>query len=556
MDAELCDLCGDILDEKSVQCSECAVKVHVECYGAMAESSGPWRCSPCIANPKEQYPQCEICLGNAISPMKCTESGKWAHLFCAIWTPETFVAETERMEPVLGIQDIPKDRRTLACLICDKGNRNIRKIYDAVSEISTSSFEVLKSTKVTRLLRGSDLGACIQCDYGKCLASFHPLCAKEAGIFMKDLSREESEDADLVVFCPRHDPREKNSITSNKRRTSKAITENEGRRKKKHAEITSEVEILQDEEENALLLACSAFGASTWCQKLFSGQPSCGLDITNFSSGFGSKFTSLDAHQLVLSKFAQQLEIHHDHYYQKVHSNIIKKFLIQHQLLWGFPLNTQIHFSPDDWILSVKSSKIPLTKTQNILNNYGDTSDHCQVCLRTENPFNNSNELIRCSTCSAIVHTSCYGASLIQDWKCDRCMLGVEIPKTCLLCKSTADIIWKKVKSTGEDYTLVHMFCALWTTHISISSDRSLSWVSNSPPENIVENDLFCFICNESGGQLWPCLDFNCSFVAHALCCRLNGIVFEDLGDSMLPGPHFPIMACHDHENFLLSYTD
>jgi len=32
---------------------------------------------------------------------------RWAHLSCALWIPEIVIADTEKMEPITNIADIP-----------------------------------------------------------------------------------------------------------------------------------------------------------------------------------------------------------------------------------------------------------------------------------------------------------------------------------------------------------------------------------------------------------------------------------------------------------------
>jgi len=32
---------------------------------------------------------------------------RWAHLSCALWIPEIVIADTEKMEPITNISDIP-----------------------------------------------------------------------------------------------------------------------------------------------------------------------------------------------------------------------------------------------------------------------------------------------------------------------------------------------------------------------------------------------------------------------------------------------------------------
>lgn len=52
----------------------------------------------CILCPKE---------GGAF---KQTVSGDWVHLLCAIWVPETAVANEVFMEPITGVEKISKQR--------------------------------------------------------------------------------------------------------------------------------------------------------------------------------------------------------------------------------------------------------------------------------------------------------------------------------------------------------------------------------------------------------------------------------------------------------------
>jgi len=37
----------------------------------------------------------------------CSDGMRWAHLSCALWIPEIVIADTEKMEPITNIADIP-----------------------------------------------------------------------------------------------------------------------------------------------------------------------------------------------------------------------------------------------------------------------------------------------------------------------------------------------------------------------------------------------------------------------------------------------------------------
>jgi NuA3 HAT complex component NTO1 len=81
---------------------------------------------------------------------KQTVNGQWAHLLCAIWINETWVSNTVYMEPIDGIESIPKQRWRLICNLCKKR-----------------------------------AGACIQCSKGSCYTAYHVTCAREQGLYLK-----------------------------------------------------------------------------------------------------------------------------------------------------------------------------------------------------------------------------------------------------------------------------------------------------------------------------------------------------------------------------------
>jgi NuA3 HAT complex component NTO1 len=52
---------------------------------------------------------CLLCP-NEGGAFKQTTTGHWAHLLCAIWIPELSVGNAIYMEPVEGVETIPKNR--------------------------------------------------------------------------------------------------------------------------------------------------------------------------------------------------------------------------------------------------------------------------------------------------------------------------------------------------------------------------------------------------------------------------------------------------------------
>ena len=107
---------------------------------------------------------------------KQTTNGKWAHLLCAIWINETGVSNTVYMEPIDGVEAIPKGRWKLVCYLCKKRT-----------------------------------GACIQCSKSSCYAAYHVTCAQEYGLHLKlgttsGMTTADGSPGANVSYCHKHSP--------------------------------------------------------------------------------------------------------------------------------------------------------------------------------------------------------------------------------------------------------------------------------------------------------------------------------------------------------------
>lgn len=65
----------------------------------------------------EYLPQSCILCPNEGGAFKQTVSGDWVHLLCAIWVPETAVANDVFMEPITGVERISKQRWRLVSVL-------------------------------------------------------------------------------------------------------------------------------------------------------------------------------------------------------------------------------------------------------------------------------------------------------------------------------------------------------------------------------------------------------------------------------------------------------
>ncbi|GLT47147.1 hypothetical protein SLA2020_208610 [Shorea laevis] len=182
-DLDKCSVCH--MDEEYennlfLQCDKCRIMVHARCYGELEPVDAVlWLCNLCRPGAPESPPPCCLCpvVGGAMKP---TTDGRWAHLACAIWIPETCLFDVKRMEPIDGLNRINKDRWKLLCSIC---------------QVS--------------------YGACIQCSNNTCRVAYHPLCARAAGLCveLEDEDRlhllsvddeDENQCIRLVSFCKKH----------------------------------------------------------------------------------------------------------------------------------------------------------------------------------------------------------------------------------------------------------------------------------------------------------------------------------------------------------------
>ncbi|KAI9513021.1 PHD-zinc-finger like domain-containing protein [Russula earlei] len=170
-----CSICDDSEGENTnaiVFCDGCNLAVHQDCYGVPYIPEGQWLCRKCTVSPENPV-SCFLCP-NEGGAFKQTVHGEWVHLLCAIWIPETRVANEVFMEPINGVERISKQRWKLKCSVCD-----IRE------------------------------GACIQCSKNSCFLAYHVTCARREKLLMPMKASSGLEPPPLQCFCERHIPRER-----------------------------------------------------------------------------------------------------------------------------------------------------------------------------------------------------------------------------------------------------------------------------------------------------------------------------------------------------------
>lgn len=170
-----CAVCNDSECDNAnaiVFCDGCNIAVHQECYGIAFIPEGQWLCRKCMLS-KNRPVTCSFCPSGT-GAFKQLDSSQWSHVICGLWINELYFANPVYMEPIEGIDAIPKSRWRLLCYVCrQKG------------------------------------GACIQCLNRSCFRAYHVTCAKRAGLYMamgRGVAGALALKASLKLFCDRHGP--------------------------------------------------------------------------------------------------------------------------------------------------------------------------------------------------------------------------------------------------------------------------------------------------------------------------------------------------------------
>lgn len=168
----ICNLSECDNSNSIIFCDGCDIAVHQDCYGVSFIPEGPWLCRRCLIS-RNSIESCIFCPSTT-GAFKQTDNGDWAHVLCALWTPVLYFANPIYMEPIEGIENIPKSRWKLVCYICKQ-----------------------------------KVGVCIQCSKPSCFAAYHVTCAKRAELYMKmkkNIKTAINDKSCLISYCDKHTP--------------------------------------------------------------------------------------------------------------------------------------------------------------------------------------------------------------------------------------------------------------------------------------------------------------------------------------------------------------
>ncbi|XP_029126709.1 uncharacterized protein LOC109795723 isoform X2 [Cajanus cajan] len=186
-----CDICrrSETILNPILVCSGCKVSVHLDCYRSVKETTGPWYCELCedlssrssgasaINFWEKPYivAECALCGGTSGAFRKSSD-GQWVHAFCAEWVFESTFRRGQ-IDAVEGMETVSKG--VDICCICHRKH-----------------------------------GVCMKCCYGHCQTTFHPSCARSAGLYMN--VRTAGGKAQHKAYCEKHSLEQKTKAETQK----------------------------------------------------------------------------------------------------------------------------------------------------------------------------------------------------------------------------------------------------------------------------------------------------------------------------------------------------
>ena len=190
---------GGVADHNTVIfCDGCNSSVHQACYGITEIPEGDFFCDRCQAIQwfasecddwhfyyAKDAVKCALCPLHH-GGLKPTTNGKWVHLSCAIWAPDSVILDLDDMSPV----DISK------VITQDSGTIKSDSIPDqTTTQMSTPSCQYC----------GLSMGyitSCSGCDENgpPCGCHFHPLCAWFQGLYFNTKLEDPSFQAGCLEF--------------------------------------------------------------------------------------------------------------------------------------------------------------------------------------------------------------------------------------------------------------------------------------------------------------------------------------------------------------------
>ncbi|KAF8892173.1 hypothetical protein BD779DRAFT_1670511 [Infundibulicybe gibba] len=140
---------------KVLQCQRCTLRVHAGCYGAIVDpaSVDSWLCEICQNEDTLEAsvnPECLLCPRTGkedkgkprptdfLRASKPTEGQGWAHILCAVFSPELTFTDATRLRLVEGINTITRHRWATSCCLCGMAGGAVIRCNDCTKEFHAS----------------------------------------------------------------------------------------------------------------------------------------------------------------------------------------------------------------------------------------------------------------------------------------------------------------------------------------------------------------------------------------------------------------------------------
>lgn len=113
-----CAMCYDETMENNpiIKCEICEIGVHVLCYSI--QDTNNFKCSPCAKDVSPSTVYCAICNKSG-GAMKSTTKGKYVHVICIFFEPNSKFVNVKTAEPV-DIENVDISKRKSKCVFCDE----------------------------------------------------------------------------------------------------------------------------------------------------------------------------------------------------------------------------------------------------------------------------------------------------------------------------------------------------------------------------------------------------------------------------------------------------
>jgi PHD-zinc-finger like domain/PHD-finger len=132
-----------------------------------------------------------------------------------------------------------------------------------------------------------------------------------------------------------------------------------------------------------------------------------------------------------------------------------------------------------------------------------EPSTSCDMCCTGETGVQ-SNKLLCCDACKALVHQKCYGVHGVPEepWLCLRCRNIDSKLRQCVLCPKEGGVI--KPAGNGLDM-YAHLFCSLWTPEVYVANMKAMEPVLNVEGVPTMRKKLVCNVCKVKHGVCLRC---------------------------------------------------